>query len=1012
MYKFLITPTFIFYFFSGFCQAGTLDANFGIGGINYTNITNLNRALYTKLFGVALQEDGKIVTVGATANPTAVSRFKQDGSPDSTFDRDGKAFCYAIVARSIAIQNDGKILIGGFKKLRDYNTEFALVRYNSNGSLDPTFGSNGRQTTNITSYQDGIVSLAIERDGKIIAAGYSMIGSYARFAIARYNTNGTIDSSFGSGGIVITTIVSYVNTLTSVAIQDDGKIVAAGFCNDGSKNEFALARYDSRGTLDSSFNSDGKLTASIRSYDDRINSMVIQADGKILVAGQSSNASFFDFAMARYTADGYPDSSFSGDGKLITTLGYSESVCNSIAIQPDGKIVAAGSARNSSNADFALARYKTDGSLDNSLDGDGTVTTAIGVDNDVAIAMVIQSDGKMILAGSSSRQQTINEDFSLVRYNTDGSTDNRFDNDGKLIVFLQSANDVVTSMGVQRDGKLVVAGYSIESSIKTVSAVSRFNANGDLDGSFASNGKLVTSLGSTDDRINAVAIQNDGKIIVAGYSYNGANADFALIRYNTNGSLDSSFDGDGKITTVIGSSTDVINAIAIQSDGKIVVAGYSLVSYTQFALARYNTDGSLDMSFDSDGKLVTLLGSFGGQVNSMAIQRDGKIVVAGFVYNGGNSSDFELVRYNIDGSLDMSFDGDGKLSTHIGLTTNAITSVAIQSDGKIVAAGYTMGVYNGVSSVNLDFALVRYNVNGSPDMSFDGDGKLTTDIDSKDDVPRSIAIQSDGKIIVGGYSNNGNNYDFALVRYNTNGSLDNSFDNDGKILLDLFQGSNESAVSMKLRSKRIYLAGAIGTEGGDDFGIVSVLNDAYSLRLNFLSISGRLNNDDGVLNWKTENEENTLEFIIERSTDDRNYNAVGKINAVNITGSHQYDFTDPDVVSLNASLIYYRLAVKDVDGNFTYSNVIRLPIEKNRNLFLFYPNPVTSGASLIVNIDNPEQVRESIIDNSGRIVKQRQLNLLSGATFLSIDLSMLAKGTYYLQLKGNAVNEKMKFVKL
>ena len=490
-----MTVTLIFYFFSGFSQAGTLEANFGIGGINYTNITNQSRTFDTRLFAVALQEDGKIVTVGTTANPTAVSRFKQDGSPDSTFDRDGKAFCYAIVARSIAIQKDGKILIRRFKKLGDHNTEFALVRYNSNGSLDASFGSNGRQTTNINSYQDDIVSLAIQRDGKIIAAGYTVIGSYIGFSMARYNTNGTIDSSFGSGGIVVTKIGSYFNVITSVAIQNDGKIVAAGYCNDGSKNEFALARYDSRGSLDSSFNGDGKLAFSIRSHDDRLNSMVIQADGKILVAGQSSNAYFFDFAMARYTADGYPDNSFSGDGKLITSLGHSESVINSIAIHPDGKIVAAGSVRNSINPDFALARYKIDGSLDNSFDGDGTVTTAIGAHDDVATAMVIQPDGKMILAGSSTRVPTVCEDFSLVRYNTDGSTDNGFDNDGKLIIFLQSANDVVTSMGVQRDGKLVVAGYSIESSFETLLAVSRFKTNGDLDSSFAVNGKLVTSLG-------------------------------------------------------------------------------------------------------------------------------------------------------------------------------------------------------------------------------------------------------------------------------------------------------------------------------------------------------------------------------------------------------------------------------------------------------------------------------------------------------------------------------------
>ena len=152
-----------------------------------------------------------------------------------------------------------------------------------------------------------------------------------------------------------------------------------------------------------------------------------------------------------------------------------------------------------------------------------------------------------------------------------------------------------------------------------------------------------------------------------------------MIRLNTNGSPDSSFDGDGKITTALGTSTasltEVINAIAIQSDGKIVVAGHALVGYPQFALARYNPDGSLDASFDGDGKVITMVGS--GRINAMVIQSDGKIVV------GGGGSAFALARYNTDGSLDLSFDSDGKVTTSMGLSPSVLTSLAIQFNGKI-----------------------------------------------------------------------------------------------------------------------------------------------------------------------------------------------------------------------------------------------------------------------------------------------------------------------------------------
>jgi len=226
------------------------------------------------------------------------------------------------------------------------------------------------------------------------------------------------------------------------------------------------------------------------------------------------------------------------------------------------------------------------------------------------------------------------------------------------------------------------------------------------------------------------------------------------------GDLDTSFDTDGKLTTAIGASYDVGRSVALQSDGKIVVAGYSEIpgNGNDFAIVRYNTDGSLDTSFDTDGKLTTAIGASDDYANSIALQSDGKIVVAGDTYNGGNYH-FAVVRYNTDGSLDTSFDTDGKLTTAIGASYDSGQSVALQSNGKIVVAGYT---YNGS---NYDFAVVRYNANGSLDTSFDTDGKLTTAIGASDDISQSIALQSDGKIVVAGYTYNGSNHDFALARY-------------------------------------------------------------------------------------------------------------------------------------------------------------------------------------------------------------------------------------------------------
>jgi uncharacterized delta-60 repeat protein len=230
--------------------------------------------------------------------------------------------------------------------------------------------------------------------------------------------------------------------------------------------------------------------------------------------------------------------------------------------------------------------------------------------------------------------------------------------------------------------------------------------------------------------------------------------------YAQPGSLDLSFDNDGIVTTAFGNNTDQGYSVAIQSDGKIVVAGYSYNgSDYDFALVRYNADGSLDNSFDSDGKITTAIGNGDDLGFSVGIQSDGRIVVAGKSSNGSND-DFALVRYNTDGSLDNSFDSDGKVTTAIGSGDDKGSSVAKQSDGKIMVAGLT---YNGS---DFDFALVRYNIDGSLDNTFDSDGKVTTAIGSGDDMGLSVAKQNDGKIVAAGYSNNGSNNDFALVRYN------------------------------------------------------------------------------------------------------------------------------------------------------------------------------------------------------------------------------------------------------
>ncbi|HYV92928.1 MAG TPA: T9SS type A sorting domain-containing protein [Chitinophagales bacterium] len=405
---------------------------------------------------------------------------------------------------------------------------------------------------------------------------------------------------------------------------------------------------------------------------------------------------------------------------------------------------------------FSAAAFAQDGTLDSTFSGDGKVSTAIGQSNDLAYSVAVQADGKIVATGYSSGGTTI--EFALVRYNEDGSFDSTFNTDGKVTTAVGGTNDQAYAAAIQPDGKIVAAGFSTNGP-EDYFALVRYNTDGSLDSSFSTDGKVTTAIGLHDDKVYSITIQPDGKIVVAGYSYNGSNRYFALARYNANGTLDNSFSTDGKVTTVIGSNNSQVRSLALQTDGKIVAGGNCGNGSTfAFALVRYTPDGTLDNSFGSGGKVITDIGSGDDVGWSAAIQPDGKIVQAGYSYSG-TYPDFALVRYNTDGTFDNSFGNGGKVTTEVGATGGWTYAIAIQPDGKIIEAGTISNGLNG------DFALVRYNIDGTPDSSFGNNGKVTTEIGLSSDVVYSLALEPDGKIVAAGYLGNTTEDDFALARY-------------------------------------------------------------------------------------------------------------------------------------------------------------------------------------------------------------------------------------------------------
>jgi uncharacterized delta-60 repeat protein len=391
------------------------------------------------------------------------------------------------------------------------------------------------------------------------------------------------------------------------------------------------------------------------------NASATQSDGKTIAAGAVVlTGADSAFRLVRYNQDGSLDTTFGTQGKITTDFSAGADSASAVVIQSDGKIIAAGGAGlRPQSGSFALVRYNGDGSLDTSFGISGKVSTDLSGATATALALAVQPDGRIIAAGVAYADALSSSgDFALVRYQPDGSLDGTFGIDGKVITDWSGVLDVARAMGVLSDGRIVAAGTAYLSDLRArpwYGVLARYNPDGSVDTTFGARGKVTTDAFATG--IGALAIQSDGKIIAAGGSHsNGASVDFGLVRYNDDGSLDITFGADGTVTTAFGPWRDRVFALSLQPDGKIVAGGDTESgedSGSAFALARYNRDGSLDTSFGVGGKVRT--DQPAGRLSylrSVGVQRDGTIVAVGMVgFENDWSSVFQFVRYNTTGLL-------------------------------------------------------------------------------------------------------------------------------------------------------------------------------------------------------------------------------------------------------------------------------------------------------------------------------------------------------------------------
>lgn len=405
--------------------------------------------------------------------------------------------------------------------------------------------------------------------------------------------------------------------------------------------------------LDPTFGNNGKVITAFGTADDLALRLALQPDGKIIVVGVAGDSSFnSDFAVARYNSNGTLDTSFDGDGKVTDDINGDEDSANTVALQPDGKIVVAGQAVDGffGDADFAITRYNSNGSIDTGFDVDGLVTQDFDFNFDEATGAVIQPDGRIIVAGTAriSGSGFSDDDFAVVRLNSNGSLDSSFGSNGTVETDFGPGDDSVTKALLQSDGKLLVVGAAENAFGDEDFAIARYDANGDLDTSFGLDGRLTTDFGSGNDGVIDAVLQTDGKILAVGKATVNGNADFGIARYNVNGTLDTNFGNGGKVTTDFGFGGDNAAAVMLQPNGKIIVVGtVSGSSVSQVGIARYTSDGRLDSSFGNGGKLISDLPN--GAIAGGAVLQDGKLLVAGGTFNGSNE-DFLLLRYVLNQS--------------------------------------------------------------------------------------------------------------------------------------------------------------------------------------------------------------------------------------------------------------------------------------------------------------------------------------------------------------------------
>lgn len=675
-------------------RAGDIDFSFQPGSL-----------IDEEIRAVAIQPDGKVLIGGSFSSVIGaarggVARLNPDGTIDHTFLNGlegvrGSVWC-------LALQPDGRVLIAGSFATVNGVERRSIARLNADGSLDTIF-LNGQAGVPGT-----VQAMTLQPDGRVLIGGnFNTVNGVGRKRVARLNADGSLDNTFL--GRPLAELTGVDGQVSSIALQPDGRVLIGGYfstVNEESRN--CIARLESDGSLDLTFQNE------MTGVDGQVLVIAPQSDGRVLIGGSIWGVNDVSRSgLARLKADGSLDTSF------LDGLQGVYGTVRSIALQPNADILIGGDFSTVNGMTRGrIARLHPDGSLDTSfLD---SLTGANRVIYSIAVR-----DGRVLLGG----------DYTTVN----GATRNRIARlsaDGSLDATFQStpggADESVGSIIVQPDGRVLMWGYFTTVNGVSHSRIARLNANGSLDSTF------LNGLAGPSSLVYSMALQSDGRVLIGGSftTVNGASRN-RIARLNADGSLDSTF-----LDGLAGVDSEVY-AIVVQPDGRVLIGGtFSMVNgVSRSGVARLNANGSLDTTF---------AGSF--PVRTIVLQPDGRVLIGGFNLHG-------IDRLNADGSLDTTF------MNGLSGANDGVQSIALQPDGRVLIGGQFTSV-NGVSRNHI----ARLHADGSVDTTF------LNGLAGANSWISAIAVQPNGRMLIGGdfFSINGVSRRYA-ARLNADGSLDTTF---------------------------------------------------------------------------------------------------------------------------------------------------------------------------------------------------------------------------------------------